>query len=130
MEKYRNQFDSPAKDITSGALQMLTEYDWPGNVRELENVIERAVVFCTKALIDVKDISLPECEASQEAKTFRQAKSQAVTQFEKQYIQELLSTHQGNISQSAKAAHKDRRAFWELIRKHKIDARSYKPSSG
>ena len=130
MEKYRDHLDSPAKDITSGALQMLTEYDWPGNVRELENVIERAVVFCTKALIDVKDISLPECEASREAKTFRQAKSQAVTQFEKQYIQELLSTHQGNISQSAKAAHKDRRAFWELIRKHKIDARSYKPSSG
>lgn len=130
IEKYRNEFNSPVKDISPGALQTLMGYDWPGNVRELENVIERTVAFSSKALIDVKDICLPECEASQEAKTFRQAKSQAVTQFEKQYIQELLSTHRGNISQSAKAAHKDRRAFWELIRKHKIDARSYKPSSG
>jgi DNA-binding NtrC family response regulator len=49
-----------------------------------------------------------------------------VTQFEKKYIQDLLSAHQGNISQSAKAAQKDRRAFWELIRKHKIDPRCYK----
>lgn len=130
IEKYRNEFNSPVKDISPGALQTLMGYDWPGNVRELENVIERTVAFSSKALIDVKDICLPECEASQEAKTFRQAKSQAVTQFEKQYIQELLSTHRGNISQSAKAAHKDRRAFWELIRKHKIDVRSYKPSSG
>jgi two-component system response regulator GlrR len=109
---------------------MLMGYDWPGNVRELENVIERAVAFSSKALIDVKDIGLPEDDACLEAKTFREAKSQAVTRFEKQYIQELLSTHQGNISQSAKAARKDRRAFWELIRKHKIDPRNYKVTSG
>ena len=69
---------------------------------------------------------LPESDACAEAKAFKEAKSQAVTRFEKKYIQNLLSTHQGNISQSAKAAHKDRRAFWELIRKHKIDARNYK----
>ena len=118
------------KDISPGALQMLMGYDWPGNVRELENAIERAVAFSSKALIDVKDICLPEDDACLEAKTFREAKSQAVTRFEKQYIQELLSTHKGNISQSAKAAQKDRRAFWELIRKHKIDPRNYKITSG
>ena len=130
IEKYQAEFDSPVKNISPGALQMLMGYDWPGNVRELENAIERAVAFSSKALIDVKDICLPEDDACLEAKTFREAKSQAVTQFEKQYIQELLSTHQGNISQSAKAAQKDRRAFWELIRKHKIDPRNYKITSG
>jgi two-component system, NtrC family, response regulator GlrR len=130
IEKHRNEFDSSAIDISPGALQKLMCYEWPGNVRELENVIERAVAFSSKALIDVKNICLPEDEAGLGAKTFKEAKSQAVTQFEKQYIQELLSTHQGNISQSAKAAHKDRRAFWELIRKHKIDPRNYKASSG
>jgi DNA-binding NtrC family response regulator len=105
-------------------------YDWPGNVRELENVIQRAVALCTKIFIDVNDLGLPEGDACLIAKTFKEAKSQAVTRFEKQYIQELLSTHRGNISQSAKAAQKDRRAFWELIRKHKIDPRNYKITSG
>jgi two-component system response regulator GlrR len=128
VEKYRDEFDSTAKDISPGALQKLMSYDWPGNVRELENVIERAVAFSGKTLIDVKDICLPDGEARQEVRTFRQAKSQAVTEFEKKYIQDLLSVHRGNISQSAKAARKDRRAFWELIRKHKIDAQHYKPT--
>jgi len=129
IEKYRNEFNSTAQDISPGALQMLRGYDWPGNVRELENVIERAVAFSANKLIDVKDICLPEGEACLEEKAFKEAKYQAVTQFEKKYIQELLSTHKGNISQSAKAAQKDRRALWELIRKHKIDARNYKPTS-
>jgi two-component system, NtrC family, response regulator GlrR len=128
--KYRDEFNSTAQDISLGAIRMLMAYDWPGNVRELENVIARAVAFSAKALIDIEDICLPESEACLEEKAFKEAKYQAVTQFEKKYIQELLSTHQGNVSQSAKAAQKDRRAFWELIRKHKIDPRNYKPTSG
>ncbi len=130
VEKHRDEFESAAIDISPGAFQKLMSYNWPGNVRELENVIERAVAFSFKALIDVKDICLPEDDACIGAKTFKEAKSQVVTRFEKQYIQELLSTHQGNISQSAKVAQKDRRAFWELIRKHKIDPRNYKITSG
>ena len=130
IEKCQDEFDNPAKDITPGAIQVLMGYDWPGNVRELENIIKSATALSAKALIDAKDICLPEGEACLEEKAFKEAKYQAVTQFEKRYIQELLSTHHGNISQSAKASHKDRRAFWELIRKHKIEVRNYKSTSG
>jgi two-component system response regulator HydG len=41
---------------TRAALDVLTNYDWPGNVRELENAIERAVVLCKSAVIDVDDL--------------------------------------------------------------------------
>jgi DNA-binding NtrC family response regulator len=124
--KYSEELDRQTKDVSPRALQKLLSYDWPGNIRELENIVERAVVFSARSLIDTEDICLPESEASPEVRTFKDAKSQAVAQFEKKYIQDLLSAHQGNISQSAKAAQKNRRAFWELIRKHKIDPRSYK----
>jgi DNA-binding NtrC family response regulator len=129
MDKHRNEPDGKVKDISSRALQKLMNYAWPGNVRELENTIERAVVFSTQSLIDAKDIGLFKGENHSEVKSFKEAKSQAVTQFEKKYIQDLLSAHQGNISQSAKVAHKNRRAFWELIRKHKIDARGYRTTA-
>jgi transcriptional regulator with PAS, ATPase and Fis domain len=129
IDKYREELDRPVKDISAGALQKLMSYNWPGNVRELENVIERAIVFSTKPLVDTEDICLPEGEACPDVKSFKEAKDQAVTQFEKKYIQQLLSTHQGNISQSAKVARKNRRAFWELIRKHKIEPRDYKHTS-
>jgi two-component system response regulator PilR (NtrC family) len=39
-----------------GAMERLMEFDWPGNVRELENVIERAVAFCTGERIATADI--------------------------------------------------------------------------
>jgi DNA-binding NtrC family response regulator len=130
LEKCSEELDRQIKDINPRALHKLMNYDWPGNVRELENIVERAVVFSTRSLIDAEDIHLPESDANSKAKTFKEAKSVAVTRFEKKYIQDILSAHQGNISQSAKAAQKDRRAFWELIRKHRIDPRNYKASSG
>jgi DNA-binding NtrC family response regulator len=33
------------------ALQVLMEHSWPGNVRELENVVERAVVLASEAMV-------------------------------------------------------------------------------
>lgn len=43
--------------ITSRALKALVDYDWPGNIRELNNAIERAVLFCDAAELDVEHFS-------------------------------------------------------------------------
>jgi transcriptional regulator with PAS, ATPase and Fis domain len=40
-------------DVTPRALQAMINYDWPGNIRELRNVIERAMIFCYDAVIDL-----------------------------------------------------------------------------
>ena len=126
IEKHGAKINRAVKNITQDALIKLSQYDWPGNVRELENVIERAVVFASKPIIEATDIDLPE-EANQcDHLSFKVAKARAIAQFEKAYIHGLLATHEGNITQSAIAAQKDRRAFWELIRKHRIDPQSYK----
>jgi two-component system, NtrC family, response regulator GlrR len=130
LAKYAYEFDKPAKDISPDALRKLKRYDWPGNVRELENLIERAVALSESRSIHGADIDLPQ-ENSPVVTTlpisFQEAKTRYVAQFERDYVQELLRLHQGNITKAAQSAMKDRRAFWELIRKHKIDARSFKP---
>ncbi|HLD94043.1 MAG TPA: sigma-54 dependent transcriptional regulator [Anaerolineales bacterium] len=41
------------RDVTPKAMQVLNAHDWPGNIRELRNVIERAMLFCDEAAIDV-----------------------------------------------------------------------------
>jgi two-component system response regulator AtoC len=41
------------RDITPKAMDALKVHDWPGNIRELRNVIERAMLFCDEAAIDV-----------------------------------------------------------------------------
>jgi two-component system, NtrC family, response regulator AtoC len=40
-------------DVTPRAMQALMEHNWPGNIRELRNVIERAMLFCDDASIDL-----------------------------------------------------------------------------
>jgi DNA-binding NtrC family response regulator len=40
-------------DVSTLALKALLEHRWPGNIRELKNVIERAMLFCDDAAIDL-----------------------------------------------------------------------------
>jgi two-component system response regulator AtoC len=44
------------ENMTPAALELLKEYEWPGNIRELRNVIERAMIFCDEATIDVNHL--------------------------------------------------------------------------
>jgi DNA-binding NtrC family response regulator len=125
LAKYANQFDEDAKTLSAEAQKKLTFYDWPGNVRELEHIIERAVMFSESSCIDEADIQLPgQSRVSKES--FQEAKAKFVKRFERDYIQKLLLSYNGNISRAAQSAGKNRRAFWELIRKHHIDVRSFK----
>ncbi len=48
------------KEITSvapSALEALRSYHWPGNVRELANVIERAIITTTGAVLEISNTS-------------------------------------------------------------------------
>lgn len=126
LEKYADRSEGPpVNTLSPEAIEKLTYYDWPGNVRELEHTIERAIMFCETSFLTEKDISLPG-PARRFEESFRQAKAKIVAQFEKDYIQRLLLSYNGNISRAAQAARKNRRAFWELVRKHRVDVQAFK----
>ncbi len=118
--QYADEFKLPRKALTPGALQKLAAYDWPGNVRELENIIQRAVVLAEGQEITADDIALPEGNGPLDAKSFKALKAEIVAAFERDYLRQLLAAHNGNITHAAQAAQKNRRAFWQLLRKHKI----------
>jgi DNA-binding NtrC family response regulator len=129
LAKYAAEFDKPMTDFSLDAMQKLVLYDWPGNVRELEHVVERAVVLSEQAVIRGAGIVLPRLEATACQESFQKAKAKVVAQFERTYIQGLLLAYQGNITKAAQAAQKNRRAFWQLMRKHQIDAHSFKSNA-
>jgi DNA-binding NtrC family response regulator len=107
-------------------MQKLLQYDWPGNVRELEHVTERAVATCERKLIGYDDIVLPGSAEDVHFLPFHVAKEQIIESFERTYIEKLLLSCNGNISEAARFAQKHRRAFWELIRKHGIEVNRFK----
>jgi DNA-binding NtrC family response regulator len=42
--------------IEPGFLDALRRYPWPGNIREMENVVRRAVLYCQRGVLSVKDL--------------------------------------------------------------------------
>lgn len=139
-----HQFDQShgggdGRRLTAEALQKLLAHDWPGNVRELRHVIERSVLLATGDSIGADDIDIdPDLDADEGAgvgggelagESFQSAKKRVVDRFERQYIETLLALHHGNLTHAAHAAKKNRRAFFELVRKHQIDTRRFNDAS-
>jgi two-component system response regulator GlrR len=126
LAKYANKFNKQARDFSPDALQKLMGHNWPGNVRELEHIVERALVFSDQAVIQSSDILIPNCVSEAALESFSEAKSRMIEQFERSYLQGLLVAYHGNISRAAQAAKKNRRAFWQLVRKYNINVESFR----
>jgi DNA-binding NtrC family response regulator len=108
------------KILSLAALNRLLSHSWPGNVRELQNLLMRAIVLSDQEVIEASDLNLPDKGSLSEDQSFRTMKSRAVWRFEHDFLVTALRTHHGNISRAALAARKNRRAFWELLRKHDL----------
>jgi DNA-binding NtrC family response regulator len=120
------RLNSPAHAFSPEAERKLMLYSWPGNVRELEHVIERVVVLSTQKTIQEGDIVFAGEDDHLGGLSFQEMKAKVISQFETNYIQNLLIAYKGNISKAAQAAQKERRTFWQLVRKHKIDVHKFK----
>jgi two-component system response regulator GlrR len=110
------------KNISLAALNRLLMHPWPGNVRELQNVLMRAIVLSDRCEIELSDLNLPDNGHAVEDQSFQIMKSRVVWQFEHDFLTSVLHAHHGNISHAAVAAKKNRRAFWQLLRKHGLHA--------
>ncbi len=118
--RYSQELADSGGHLSQAAVQKLECHDWPGNVRELENVIQRAVVMAEQPIIRAADIIMSGPARPPDETSFKAQKARLIVNFERSYLQRLLADHDGNITRAARAADKNRRAFWQLLRKHKI----------
>src|SRR5688572_28888799 len=91
---------------------------WPGNVRELRNAVERATVLPSQhpgahgpapvaSAWPSIDVGVP----------FKVAKQRVVDEFDRRYLEALMTTHDGNISAAARAAGVDRMSIYKMMRR-------------
>lgn len=125
---YARRFGAAATRFTSDAMSLLLEHRWPGNVRELEHVVERAVALGRRRKVLSTEQVRIGGQSSQDlkAESFQQTKRRLVEEFERSYLSACLAAHGGNIGRAARGAKKNRRAFFQLMRKYGIDAASFK----
>jgi two-component system response regulator GlrR len=119
LEKYSRLFNKRIAGLSRSAFDLLSSYGWPGNIRELENIIQRAVVLCQQDELTPAHIELP-ARAGASDQSFRAQKAAVIDEFERTYLIRLLTEHNGNITKAALAAGKNRRAFFQLMKKHRI----------
>jgi two-component system response regulator GlrR len=127
VRQFARELDRPVQGLAPGALQRMLLYDWPGNVRELQHVLERGVLLAKGPLLEAQDVDCgrpADCETA----SFRSMKARVIEDFERGYIELLLRANGGNVTHAARAAGKNRRAFFELMRKHRIASDAFRAS--
>ncbi|MGZ3744291.1 MAG: sigma-54-dependent transcriptional regulator [Pseudobdellovibrionaceae bacterium] len=118
LDKYSSLNGTHVETFSKEAMQVLMGLSWEGNVRELENVIERAVVLCRGAQIEVSD--LPRGENSNSEMIFAQASEELPTleDFEKRYIKYVLDRTGGRKEKAAHILGVNRRTLYRKEREY------------
>jgi DNA-binding NtrC family response regulator len=117
----------PGLTVAQEDMARLQRHSWPGNVRELRNVIERACLLSKETSINIEDALVEQAPPGIGIRTdlpFKEAKGQLVEMFEREYIEDLMRRHAGNLSAAAREAQIDRKHLRELIRKYDLDPRT------
>jgi two-component system response regulator AtoC len=97
------------KIVGPEALDKLMSYEFPGNVRELENIIERALIFSERDLVEADDIRF-----DSEASPLREELTGG-------HVKRVLEQCQWNKTRAARILGKSRRQLYRLLQKYQME---------
>ena len=100
LEKFKSGMDTPLKEISKEAIDILVQYDWPGNVREIKNLIHRCTV-----MID-SEVLMPEhfenmLNMQKPKKSNEISVGQTIEDVERELIYKTLEKTGGNKTRAA-----------------------------
>ena len=146
---------TPSVSITNRAMEAMLRYDWPGNVRQLRNEVERALLFVSSEPAPMFDVSLlsepirnqtgdsdtdghdaasgrpyPPSPEGLDFDAVLQpdcSLSDVLAQTEKQVIQRVLRSCDGQITASADVLGLTRQGLYKKMKRLDIDASAFQP---
>ncbi|MFT3736888.1 MAG: sigma 54-interacting transcriptional regulator [Rhodocyclaceae bacterium] len=104
------------------AMELLVSAPWPGNVRQLYNVIEQTVALLTTPIIPALLVQRAVHEDNPAIEAFEDARKR----FERDYLVRLLRLTEGNVSQAARLAKRNRTEFYRLLSRHQLEPGIFK----
>lgn len=117
-KKYHKKINGFAPE----AFELLISAPWPGNVRQLQNIMEQVVVLSTTPIITGNLVQRALQDNISSIITFDAARKN----FERQYLINLLKATQGNVTQAARIADRNRTEFYKILDRHQINPALFK----
>ncbi|SAL05079.1 two component, sigma54 specific, Fis family transcriptional regulator [Caballeronia arationis] len=141
------RYGRPVPRIEPYTLDWFNCYPWPGNVRELENLLHRELLLSDGVTLCFDAPAHPRSAAPLVAEPphppvhtfasppnsqittfapYTQAKQVALKEFSESYLHGLMSCTRGNVSEAARSAGQERRAFSRLLKRYGISPQSFR----
>ncbi len=121
LQDFRDDLET---QFSSAALRLLVTAEWPGNIRQLIAVVRQCVRLTSTRII-------PEALVSSRIQSplFQIAPlSTAQREFERGYLIDVLKATRGNVTRAAAIAKRNRTEFHRLLKKHQIEAKTFRSS--
>jgi two-component system response regulator GlrR len=116
------RYGRPAGAFAPEAMQRLVTGAWRGNIRELQNVVEKCVALCPTPVIPLALVERAMEGPADDFASFDEARRT----FEREYLTQLLRMTEGNVSQAARLAKRNRSDFYSLLGRHQLDPSAFK----
>jgi DNA-binding NtrC family response regulator len=110
-------------EIAPEAMAVLKAHDWPGNIRSLENAIERAVLLCDGATINVDTLPAKVRRTTRKPTVFAPLPESgidlrsAVDEYENDMIRQALDRTQGNKNRASQLLGLNRTTLVEMLKR-------------
>ncbi|WP_234271060.1 two-component system response regulator GlrR [Halomonas ethanolica] len=111
------------KGFSPEALNLLATSAWPGNVRQLVNVVEQCVALTRSPMIPEALVAQALAAEDSALPTFNDARAG----FERSYLVKVLKITEGNVTQAARIAGRNRTDFYKLLARHELEPSTFKP---
>lgn len=138
--RFKQQYERQNLIVGPEIFQALIGRSWKGNVRELQNTIKRLVLLAPQERLELANLEgLLEKSEEQTASApatggftdlyntpYNEAKAEVVKRFSKEYLHNLLTSFNGNVTNAAASCGLERQGLQRVMRRYNIVSTDYK----
>jgi two-component system response regulator GlrR len=122
LERTSARYQRPIRAFAPDAMSLLVAAAWKGNVRQLQNVVEKCVALCATPIVPASLVARALEAPAEDLASFDDARRS----FERDYLSQLMRITEGNVTQAARLAKRNRSDFYSLLDRHQLDPASFK----
>jgi two-component system response regulator GlrR len=116
------RYAKETRAFSPDAMALLVGAAWKGNVRHLRNVVEKCVALCQTPVVPGALVTRALEGPAEDVASFDEARAA----FERDYLAQLLRITDGNVSQAARLAKRNRSDFYSLLNRHALVPADFK----